>query len=84
LIWVNFDPDPEASNDTPEGRVKNRCVEITVRGPGASGSWSTSVRRPKREGRSRQLNAMRLDGRLRLAMVSPDHLSLKDWDKQAG
>ena len=29
------DTHPVASNDTPEGRAKNRRIEITVQGPGA-------------------------------------------------
>jgi chemotaxis protein MotB len=32
------DTHPVASNDTPEGRAKNRRIVITVQGPGATGS----------------------------------------------
>jgi len=32
------DTHPVASNDTPEGRVKNRRIVITVQGPGAAGA----------------------------------------------
>jgi chemotaxis protein MotB len=32
------DTHPVASNDTPEGRAKNRRIVVTVQGPGASGA----------------------------------------------
>jgi chemotaxis protein MotB len=32
------DTHPVASNDTPEGRAKNRRIVITVQGPGAAGA----------------------------------------------